>query len=606
MQALKKQQGLMAVIAVLAFLLMGYGLTAQPTTTLQAQSDIQPAQTHVNAEDFVWDNADVTAITLNDDDISITGEGATVTDRSVIITAAGNYSISGTLTDGQITVDTEDEGLVRLILNGVNISSASSAPINIINAKETLIVLADDTKNVLTDASVYVFATPEEDEPNAAVFSNGDLTIAGNGELTVNGNYNDAISTDDGLVITSGTLNINALDDGIRGKDYLVIEAGTLNVNAGGDGLKSDNEDDTSTGVVSVVAGTLNVNAGGDAITAQTSVLISGGTLTLVSGGGSTAFIDETLSAKGIKAAGTVQIDGGMVTINAADDALHANGTITINGGTFTLASGDDGVHADATLTINGGDIRISDSYEGLESAIITINGGNISLVASDDGVNVAGGTDGSGMMARPGRGGGNPDQFAPTATTSYYLYINGGYLVVDAAGDGLDANGAIEMSGGVVIVNGPTESMNGALDYDAWFNMSGGWLVTAGSAGMVQAPSVSSTQVSLLLNFDTVQAPQTLVHIQSSDGTPVLTFAPSKSYQSITFSSAELTTGASYEVLLGGTSDSAVTDGVYQGGTVSGGTLYTTFTVTDTVTMLGTMGGMGGMGGMGRGGGRP
>ena len=99
-------------------------------------------------------------------------------------------------------------------------------------------------------------------------------------------------------------------------------------------------------------------------------------------------------------------IDNGTFVIDAADDAIHSNGNITINGGAFTLNTGDDGLHADATLTINGGNIAIPTSYEGLESAVITINAGDINLTSSDDGINVASGIDGSGQMARPGRGG--------------------------------------------------------------------------------------------------------------------------------------------------------------------------------------------------------
>jgi hypothetical protein len=392
-------------------------------------------------------------------------------------------------------------------------------------------------------------------------------------------------------VIESGALTVNAVDDGVRGKDYLVIQDGALAVTAGGDGLKADNEEDATLGYILIEAGAVQVNAGGDAITAQSQVLVTGGDFTLTAGGGSTAVIDDTLSAKGIKSAVGVQIDGGVFTIDAADDAVHANASIVINGGVFTIASGDDGMHADGTLTINGGEIAITQSYEGIESAVITVNGGNVHVVASDDGVNVAGGVDGSGMM-RGGPGGRPPGgasaQDASAYTGDAYLTINGGRIVVDAAGDGIDVNGAIVMRDGVVIVHGPTMNGNGALDYDAGFTLEGGIVVAVGSAGMAQTPGAGNVQNALLLNYTSMLPAGTLIHIQDSAGNAILTFAPTKEYQSLAFSSPTLVTGETYTVYSGGSSSGAVTDGLVEGGVYTPGAAYTTFTVEGGVTMIG------------------
>jgi len=557
------------------------------------------SEDHGDAADDIRDSAQGTRITLNGSSITVDGEGATVDGSTATITSAGTYSLSGSLADGQIIVDTDDQGVVRLVLDGVDIHSSTSAPINVTNAEEVVIVLSDNAENHVSDAESYVLEDPDDDEPNAAIFSKDDLAIYGNGSLTVDANYNDGIASKDGLVIAGGTITVTSVDDGIRGKDYLIVEDGHITVHAQGDGLKADNDQDATKGYILIEGGVIDITAGGDAIQGQTDVMIADGEFTLTSGGGSSSRIGDDTSAKGIKAGVNVNIDGGTFTIDCADDAIHSNAHIVINGGAFVLASGDDGMHADATLTINGGDFDITDSYEGIESAVITINGGEIHITSWDDGINVSAGNDGSGTMlgpgaggamgpgGRPGRGGGpGQDWFAQSG--DYYLYVNGGYVVIDAAGDGLDVNGSVEMTNGVVIVNGPTMQMNGALDHIS-FKITGGFLVAVGSSGMAEAPSESSTQYSLLLNLNGTLQAGVPFHIQGSDGREIVTFSPAKEYQSIAFSSPELSNGATYDVFYGGSSTGTVNDGLYQGGTYTAGTNLGSFTVSGMVTRLGS-----------------
>jgi len=554
-------------------------------------------ETHDDAADYTWDAAEEITVQFNGDSITAGSPNVVIDGSTATITAAGTYRLSGSLSDGQVIVETEDKDTVRLILDGVEITSASSAPIYISKAEKTILVLAEGSVNTITDASTYVLADPESDEPNAAIFATSDPTITGTGSLEVSGNYNDGIATKDGLILAAGSITVCALDDGIRGKDYVYVKEGGITVTAQGDGIKSDNDTDTSKGFITIDLGRIEVASGGDAISAQTNVLVAGGELILDAGGGSDTVIDENLSAKGIKGGSSVTIANGIVTIDSADDSLHSNNSITINNGVVTLSSGDDGMHADTALSINAGDVRILKSYEGIESAVITLNNGSVKINASDDGINVSGGVDGSGMMpgGRPfggkqGPGGPPPGQETFNYTGEYYLYINGGLISVDAGGDGIDSNGAIEMTNGIVIVNGPTQDMNGALDYMGGFKMKGGFLVTAGSAGMAQAPDSSSSQNSLLLNLTSAQQAGTTIHIQDSSGKDILTFTPAKAYQSITYSSPYLVTGETYTVFLGGTAEGEDMDGLYESSTYSGGTEYTTFTISGTVTSIGSV----------------
>lgn len=609
---IKRKITILLLCALLIFMLVacsgGSSVLAVPideeTTTSQSSETVpvstgidsvveaaaENSQNHEDAQDYTVESSEAVSIVLNGDSITITGNGATADGRKVTITSAGTYTVNGSLTDGQIVVDTADSETVKLILNGVTINNSTTAPIYVANAEEVVLMLADGSENVVSDGAAYVFPDAETDEPNAAIFAKSDLTIYGTGKLTVTGNYNDGIASKDGLIIASGTLSVEAVDDGIRGKDYLVVKGGDITVNAQGDGLKSDNEEDATKGYIAIETGNFTITAGGDAITAQTDVLITDGEFILTAGGGSNGRIDETTSAKGIKAGVNVNIDGGNFTLNTADDAIHSNTSLVVNAGIFFITTGDDGIHADSTLTINGGDIQIAQSYEGIESAVITLNNGNIHLVSSDDGLNVAAGNDGSGTNQGPGGGGpgGGPRQDNFTYTGDYWLYINGGTIVVEAAGDGVDVNGAIEMTDGVLIVHGPTQNMNGALDYDGTFNMTGGFLVAAGSVGMAQAPGQSSSQYAALINLNAAQQAGTLVHIQTSDGEEVLTFSPNKSYQSIAFSSPELLNSTTYEIYLGGSSTGTATNGLYEGGAYSGGTAYSNFTISSIVTQVG------------------
>ena len=530
-------------------------------------------------------------IHLLGDRITVEGDGVSVVGTVATVTAPGTYRVDGTLSDGRLVVASPSDGTVFIVLAGAAIASATNAPLAIEEADDAVIVVADGTDNRLTDAASYVFPSADVDEPNAALYSKADLAVTGGGTLTVIGRYNDGLSSKDGLVIDGPTLAVTAIDDGIRGKDYLVVKSGTITVDAGGDGLKADNAEDAARGYILLEGGDLDVRAGGDALDAETDALVTGGALSLFAGTGASGTLASDASAKGIKGSASVVIDSGTFAIDATDDAIHSNGDVVLNGGTFTLATGDDGIHADTALEINGGTYDITTCYEGIESLALTINDGTLRINARDDGLNAAGGVDGSGGgWGGPGGGG--------AAVGSGTLAMNGGYVAVTAVGDGVDVNGSVTMSGGAILVHGPTDQANGPLDYDGSFAISGGYVVAAGSAGMAQAPSASgSTQPSILVRFTASQAAGKLVYVRRSGGAGVIAFAPAKAYQSFVLSSSALVQGQSYDLLLGGTPAGAAIDGLYPEGVTAPGTLFETFTVSGLVTQVGSSGG--GPGGM-------
>jgi Carbohydrate-binding domain-containing protein Cthe_2159 len=531
------------------------------------------APTHDLLSDYVWEVASEINIVLNDNAITCNSANVLVNGNKAIITASGNYNIMGALSDGFILVETADTtATVRLILNGVNINNPVGPAIFVSKAGKAIVVLKDGTDNFLSDGATYIFANVADKEPNATLFSKTDLTISGNGTLSVNAKYADAISSKDGLIVASGTIEVTAKDDGIRGKNYLVIKDGNIKVTSTGDALKSDHNTDLKKGFVHIIKGTFDLVSGSDAIQAITDVLIENGTFNITTGGGSgTSTVNNT--AKGLKAGKHVIVDAGIFDFNTSDDALHSNSNLTINAGTFNIASQDDGIHADTSVSINGGDIVISKSFESIEARVIIVNSGNINLTSTDDGFNAAGNT---GTVTNHGPGAGS--------NSNYYLSIRGGNIVVNSGTDGLDSNGAIEMTGGTVLINGPSANNNAAVDFDYSFNISGGFLAAVGSSRMASGPTSGSTQNSVFVDFGSNKVANTLIHIQNAAGVDILTFKPTKGFSSLAFSSPDFVNG-SYSVYTGGSHNGTEVNGLYKDGTYTIGTKFQDFTVSSVVT---------------------
>lgn len=274
----------------------------------------------------------------------------------------------------------------------------------------------------------------------------------------------------------------------------------------------------------------------------------------------------STTSTKGLKSGSGIVISGGTFTVDSADDSIHTNGDLTVSGGIFALTSGDDGMHADATLTISGGTITIVQSYEGIEGAAIVIDGGTIDLTASDDGLNAAGGADSSSVDGRTG-------QNAFDADTSASITISDGKLTVNASGDGIDSNGSLTVSGGTIYVSGPTNGGNGALDYGSDATITGGVLIACGAVGMEQNFGDSSTQGSILVDFDSVIAAGTAVTLTDSSGTVLATFTPGKEYQSVVVSAPGVENGGTYTLSAGTQSETVeMTSVIYGSGSTMGG----------------------------------
>ncbi|MBE6851453.1 MAG: carbohydrate-binding domain-containing protein [Ruminococcus sp.] len=526
----------------------------------------------------------IAVITCSGNSAAVTGSGASVNGSDITITDEGVYMISGTLNDGQILVNSS--GKVQLVLDGASLSCSDSAPIYVQQAKKCFLTLAEGSENFVSDGSTYVYAQEGDNEPDAAIFSADSLTINGSGKLTVNGNYNEGITCKDDIVITSGSLHITSVCNGIKGKDYVAIAGGDITVEAGGDGIKSNNATDDGRGFVYVQDGTITVNAQEDGIQAETEFIAAGGTFHITSGGGIANAVpkqkddfggrggfknwgnyDETdtaeensVSIKGIKAGTLLYISGGEFTIDAADDTLHSNTDICICGGKMEMQAGGDGVHADGLADFTGGTLCVTQSNEGIEAAGIRVSGdASLEVTASDDGFNASDGTS-QGAMG--------------TFSDGCALEISGGTVYVNADGDGLDSNGDLLVSGGTVIVDGPTNSGNGALDGNGSIYCTGGLLIAAGSSGMAEYPKGS--QNTAVITLDSMAQGNTPVTICDADSKEIIRHTPTKTFNSFIISCPDLKDGETYTV--------------YTDSTEIG-----SFTVEDTISYIGTVNGMNG-----------
>lgn len=600
---MKKSHAIIAILLALA--LGGCAAPAQdaaPTQdSAQTQATAAPAGSGLTAQqlagfseadsDTAWQDESPNYITVSNGGTTFTGSGASADGGTITITAGGTYVFSGTLDDGTVVVDIAAQDDVHLVLNGVTIHSESYAPLYIKQAGNVTLTLETGTQNTLSDGESYAYA--DNEEVTACLFSHDDLTINGEGSLRITDACGDGITSRDDLRIVQGTLEITAADDGIMGRDLVAVSGGSITITAGGDGIKSTNDSEDEVGNIAILGGSFSITAGADGLQAAGEISIQDGTFALTTGGGSANSSDKAgwgnwggpggqsdktqdiASAKGLKAGTALSISGGSFTLDCSDDTLHTNGSMVLSGGTMNLASGDDGAHADASLVISGGDITITTSYEGLESADITISGGTQNVTSRDDGVNVSGGADSSSLGGRPG-------QNSFTSTSDDKLTISGGSLTVNASGDGLDVNGSMYISGGTILVSGPTDNGNGALDYDGVFEITGGILVAAGSTGMAQGPSDGSTQPSMMATLPSSQAGNTRITLTDAAGQTLVTFAPAKTYQNVVISTPQMKADGTYTLLLGGQADGSGADAA-----VSGAQTFLTYTQNSTQTYV-------------------
>lgn len=530
--------------------------------------------THYSEQDLSWDTSSETAIDLSNPTAT---DGVTVEDGTLTITKAGTYKLSGEY-QGQIKVETADSDAVRLVLDNANITNSSGAALNVVNADEVILYSASGTTNTISDGADYT-ATGEND-PDAVVYSKADLTIAGEGTLKVNGNHEDGIHTSDGLVIASGTLEVNAANTGIKGKDYVDILGGTINVTAQQDGIKSTNDTDEGKGWTRLSNGTVTVNAGDDGFKASRVVEISGGSLTVEQS-------DEGIEAQ------YINVSGGDVNVTSADDGMNASLKTSDSESTDSSANTSDTANQQQNNqqqgSLPGGQqngtsnqqqqgtgqppqgqppAMSGSSQDGMsqngtsgtaQQQNNTQNQGNQNMGQppampggnAQDGTS-QNGTTGTGQqgMGQPPQGGMPGGGGGTFEVIDAAINVSGGHVTVNAEGDGIDSNGVTTLSGGTLIVNGPSQGGNAALDTNGDLLLNGATVLSGSTADMFEAPSTNSTSGYLKLTNSSGFEQGSTVQVADSSGKVVANYKVTKSnVQLVLVSSSSIIKGQSYTV---------------------------------------------------------
>ena len=562
-------------------------------------------------EDESW-KENVGSINLSD--LTYEGEGVEINETQIKITQGGDFTVSGTLSDGNITISTKEK--VKIRLSGAKITSSNNPCIFVEDADKSYITLTDGTEN-------YLIAENSED---GAIYSKENLEIKGDGSLNIESSAGHGIKASDNLNIENGVISINATSDGIHINDTFKMTGGTVNITSINDGIDCES-------IVNISAGTINIETNGTPIeNTQTRTETAEETPRRGMWEMDEADVEFEKSTKGINAEWMMVISGGEINVNSASHAIHCQDEIEITGGKFSLSSKyDKGISAHGNLTISGADtvIDVTKSTEGIESKnVMTINDGVISVVSTDDALNATGGNSGMmqgggmrenmGEMQRPenatdangtqmpmgnkgnrgnrqpqmqvgeipeganipmnGERPAEPSEQTPDETMMQRpqmdgnmgmsggnmggmgrnmkncLIINGGYLELCGGDDCIDANGNMIINGGTIKATNPTGSFtgnNGILDADGQTTIGENANIILAS-GSGNERSLKLTQNTIIVYCENQHTAKEQIIVSDDDGNVVYEYAPEGNFKAALIASNNIKTGENYTIKIG------------------------------------------------------
>lgn len=223
-------------------------------------------------------------IVFSENGVDVGSTGASFKDGTLTISKAGSYELSGKSENCAIVVSVDKSEQVELVLAGLELTNPAGPAIYCDSADKLFLTVKEGTTNHIKDGTGYP-ASAETDGPNAAIYSDDDLTIRGTGSLKVTALYNNGISSKNDIKIKEVTLTVDAYNTGIRGKESVTVSSGKLTIKASNDAIKATEEVEEGKGFVTIEGGELTLTAGDDAMQAATVLTVSGGKISASAGG---------------------------------------------------------------------------------------------------------------------------------------------------------------------------------------------------------------------------------------------------------------------------------------------------------------------------------
>lgn len=196
---------------------------------------------------------------------SFSGDGEAVTSEDDVLRVkkAGVFRMTGTLSEGGICIDVGHGATVRLILDGVSLSSSRRPCLTVRSAASMILETVADSVNCF-------FSTAD-----AVIDADGEVVLCGAGSLSLSG-ASCALRSSDRIVVQGGVWTVGAKQYGLLARNCLEMSGGRLSVHASEVGLATE-EDETFGGGIRISGGNVSVLASDAALSARFGMFFSGG-----------------------------------------------------------------------------------------------------------------------------------------------------------------------------------------------------------------------------------------------------------------------------------------------------------------------------------------